>query len=280
MMDAKSFPFPVISAASLDYPGAVEYVGDISRMDNSGVIVSHKITDDNAVARFLKEGRAVFACIVSLPSTMYRRVFVSDSTLLNVDHQIDYKDSGAHDGGEQPKFRPVVIKKGDCRIAAGDAGLDEQLWSGGDIHFPDGGIIAFDCWKEFKGGAGSLFQFKADVAGELEFGMIKVSDDTGEGFRFEVQVHPRFLDAMQEPGDGHKPHVRSVQTHALSRGLEILARDYQNNWREFPNLMLLSQRLESEQLPHWEQEQFCPDEVATRLYPHLLPGDTEHDSDS
>ena len=280
MMDAKSFPFPVLSAVSLDYPGA-EYVGDISRMDNSSVIVSHKITDGNAVARFLKEGGAVFACIVSLPATMYRRVFVcNDSKSLQADSKIDYKDSGAHDNGEQPKFRPVVIKKGDCRIAAGDAGLDEQLWSGGDIHFPDGGIIAFDHWKEFKGDAGSLFKFTTDIAGEMEFGMIKVSDDAEGGFRFEVQVHPRFLDAMQEPGDGHKPHVRSVQTHALSRGLEILARDYKNNWREFPNLTLLSQRLESEQLSHWEQDDFSPDEVATRLYPHLLPGDTEHDDDS
>ena len=280
MMDTKSFPFPVLSAASLDYPGEAEYVGDISRMDNSSVIVSHKITDDNAVARFLKEGRAAFACIVSMPSTMYRRVFVcDDSKSLQADSKIDYKDSGAHDSGEQPKFRPIVIKKGDCSIAAGDAGLDEQLWSGGDIRFPDGGIIAFDHWKEFKGDAGSLFQFKKDAAGAMEFGMIKVSDDTEGGFRFEVLVHPRFLDAMQEPGDGHKPHVRSVQTHALSRGLEILARDYtEDKWREFPNLMLLSQRLESEKLPHWEQDDFCPDEVATRLYPHLLPG--EYDGES
>ncbi len=269
-MQPQTFPFPVVSPVSLDYRSGVKYEGLLSSRD-SNITITHKISDDNIIAYLLKNGYAKFGCMVSLPATMYRRLFIDDSKSLNVVQKINYNESGAHEDIQHPMFRPVIIMTEEYPISNPDKAHGfHDIWLKQDIKFPQGGIIGFDGWMILGDAASSILQFIKDK--DIPEGMIKVeSDDTG-GFRFKVLVHESLFTFISNPYDeNEKNHVRSIWIHALSRGLEILATDYKNkdDWEQYPNLKLLEQQLKNEGQHHWDEEGFYPEAVATSLYPHI-----------
>ncbi len=279
-MKPQTFPFPVISPVSLDYQSKVQYKCEINRMDNNNIIVTHEITDDNIIADLLKSGDAKFGCMVSLPATMYRQLFTDDNKSLNVVQKINYNKAGAHDDIQYPMFRPVIIVTKDINVINPDKtqGFDD-IWLGQEIKFPQGGIIGFDEWMKFGDAASSLLRFVKVDDENIQNGMIKVEPDDTGGFRFKVSVHESLFTFMTNSyNKNEKSHVRSICTHALSRGFEILASSYKDNWEQYPNLKLLEQQLKNEEQLCWYEDGFCPETVATYLYPHL-PSDDRSGSD-
>ena len=81
-------------------------------------------------------------------------------------------------------------------------------------------------------------------------------------------MSPKLFEKMVNPGEA-RSHCQTVLTGCLARGLEMVKEDYgrEQRWREYPVLRALHDKLLGEGLGTWEDEQFRPDEVATRLKP-------------
>ncbi len=270
-MQPKIFPFPVISPVSLDYQSNVQYKCEISCMGKNNIIVTHEIADGNIIANLLKNGDAKFGCMVSLPATMYRQLFTDNNKSLNVIQKIDYNKSGANDDTQHPMFRPVIITTEELYIKSDEKHGFNDIWFGQEIKFPPGAIIGFGDWMKFGNPVNSIFLLKEDES--MQQGMMEVEADANGGFIFNIKVHKSILTFISESDSrsdtNEKKHSISILTHALSRGLEILAKDYKDNWEHYPNLKLFAQYLKDNGQPHWDKEGFCPEKVATSLYPHM-----------
>lgn len=277
MSEIKAFPFPVLSPDSADYNDGVGYSARISKMGDAPVVqVHHHLVGDSLVANLLREKAAVFACIVSVPSTMYRCIAVANGHEPECSQNIDYSESGHGDDTdivESPMFRPVVLATSSIsKSAKQSAGLG-ALWSGSAIVIPDGAIIAFDNWRRLKGsGSGLLIVEKDD---DLANGQMRVSPDAGGGFRFHVKVGGNLYDQLRFPPSGYEKHRTSVLTHALSTAFQILKSDFATEWKEHVNLRIVAETLKRENIPHWGDDDFLPEEAATILYPHLFNEATE-----
>ena len=282
MPEIKSFPFPVLSPDSVDYDEGLEYSAKIARTPGANAVrVRHNLVGDSLVSHLLRDGTATFACIVSVPTTMYRRIFVADSRAPDCQQEVDYSESGHGDDTdavESPMFRPVILaKEAITKKAEEGAGLGE-LWAGSTIEIPDGAIIAFDDWARFGGEGGGLLI--VEKAGDLENGQMEVSADAAAGFRFRVRVGGVLYDKLQSP-EGHARHRVSVLTHALSAAFQILKDEYKNKreWSEYINLRLVADKLERENAGHWSDSNFLPERAATVLYPHIFDDTLVNDDD-
>ncbi len=265
-MQPKTFPFPVISPISLDYQSDVKYECEINFKD-SNIAVTHQISDGNIIADLLKRGDAKFGCMVSIPVTMYRDLQTDDSASLRVVQNIEY-EHGKNDM-PYPMVRPIIIMTKKIDISNPDKAQGfNDIWLGGEIQFPQGGIIGFDEWFKFEQAVGGMFSLKTDD--NIEYGRIKVVESEYEGFRFNVNVHTSFYPFMRFQR-GEKNHINSIWTHAISSGLGILATKYKNKerWEQFINLKLLAKHLEDTGQFHWADDEFCPEELATSIYPHM-----------
>lgn len=284
MPDIKSFPFPVLSPGSVDYDDGIEYSADTARMRDGNVVqVSHKLVGDSLVSRLVREGAATFACVVSLPSTMYRRIFVADSQTPECSQTVDYSESGYGDDTdavESPMFRPIILVTRDISQAAGQGAGLGALWADSAIEIPEGAIIAFDEWSRFGGEHGGLFL--VDKVATMNNGQMQVFPDNAAGFRFRISVGGDLYDRLKFPAQGQEWHRRSVFTHALSVGFRILKEQYGEDWNGYQNLCIVAQTLEQEGIPHWGSDEFSPDLAATTLYPHIfdsMPEITDDDND-
>ena len=278
----KGFSFPVLSDVSLDYLPGVEYSARIDIIGDGGqIIVSHKLTGNSIVAKFLKEQKAFFGCVISLPATMYRRVFVCKThgvtpTEITAIQDINYEESGYNESLELPQFRAVIIKNGDDSIDGSEksAGL-EDLWQSDEINFPSGSIIGDADWKRRGGAMGGFIIIKADP--DIPLRSIKVELMKEQGFRFRALVHPSFYKDLDAP---ENPRVWDVYIHIFSRGLEKLAalNMKRKEWEEFTNLKLLAALLIKHGQPLWDEDEFHPETVATivRPYKPIMEGD-EHE---
>lgn len=271
MSEVKSFPFPVLSPDNIDYTEDIKYTASTKKMSNgNAVCVRHHLVGDSLISRALCNGEAVFACVVSLPSTMYRCIAISDSNELEQRQEIDYSDSGYGSeisAAESPMFRPIILAKSRITESSG-AGLS-SLWSNKPIEIPDGAIIAYNDWERFEGDEGGLLIVEKD--NELPEGAMRVEGDTEGGFRFHVKVGgDTFFDKLKE---GISFHRRSILTHALSAAFQILNKSHKESWHEYINLRLVANKLSRENAGHWEDDDFSPELAATILYPHEFATD-------
>ena len=283
-MEPKNFPFPMLSEMSIDYQQGAEYKAKIRQTSNSNIVVSHKLTNNNIVAKFVAAKKAKFGCVVSLPATLFRKVFICESDGLSAVQEIDYKFAGGSENVESPKFLPVIIKVGEDNINSPleESGLGD-LWQDGNVNFPDGSIIGSAGWMQYGGATKSILQIIVDE--KLSPGQIRVETNFEGGFRFLAHVDQSFHDFLRYPGDANprdlqsvENHARSVQVQMFSRALEMLHADAKSesyNWEEYPNLKLLAGMLDDEDQPHWTHEHFCADEVATALRPHWFRKESE-----
>ena len=280
MAEIKSFPFPVLSSSNMDYAEG-EYEAVVARADDCGVVVaSHQLHGENMIAGLLRQRKAAFACVVSLPSTMYRRVFVSDVAGTEHRQKIDYSESGhglREFAMEPPMFRPIVLATEAIEKTIGDGDGLDSFWSGAAVSIPAGGIIAYGNWQRFKGAMGGLLVIHLDP--ELLKGEMRINPDTSGGFKFQVFVDRHLFKNLESPAEGHSAHRRSVLTHALSDGFHILQNEFaEDSWREHINLRLVAETLKQNDILHWSEEGFSPASAATRLYPHIF-NETESEDD-
>ncbi len=284
MSELKSLPFPVISPDSMDYTDA-KYEVKINRIrDENKSEVRHRLSDDNMVAHLLKEGKAAFACVVCLPSTMYRKIFVAPAVnVLEYPQTVDYSASGYGSkvfSLESPMYHPVIVTKEKVKRTADPGDGLNSLWAHGGILIPHGGIIAYGNWARFDGDMGGLLNINLDK--DIPDGSFRVEPDTSGGYRFQIYVGGADLfRRLRNPSAEDSEHRRSVLTHVLGGGFRLLKELFggTDDWKEYTNLRLLSNKLESEGLAHWGDDDFPPEYAATVLYPHVLRYEIEDSED-
>ena len=94
------------------------------------------------------------------------------------------------------------------------------------------------------------------------------------GFRFRVDLNPQLHEFLRYAG---KDATReNIITHIVTACLGLLQRDFADDdeeigWKSYRNLLTFSEFLDRRGLPHWSDEDFRPEFVATALYPHTLP---------
>ena len=276
-MEARVFPFPVLSEASICYLDRVSYQVDVGRNKQGGdIIVEHRLSGDNLVASLVNDGRAKFACVVSMPLTMFRKVYPLDGGGELVAIQRIPCDEGELSG--TPMLRPVVVcaKSIPPVLAVDSHGLD-PFYAGEHIRFLDGAIIADAGWQDFRG-HGDILRIRRDD--KLELGTFKVTISETDGFYFVVNAAPGLFEFLQNP-NGRGDYCMSIMTNAFSIGLSQLrsTQVLRENWQNYQSLQVLYRDIEERGLKTWDDDEFSPELVATTIHPHLRFFEDDSDDD-
>ena len=286
MPELKSFPFPVWSSDSADYEKG-RYEANIKpRLQGSNVVtIRHAFHEGGLIGEMLNNRQAVFGCIVSLPSTMYRRVFVEgpedvcEQTVV-CEQPIPYDDSGYGQvtaAVESPMFRPIILAREDVtkKVNAATDGLI-PLWEGAEITIHKGSVIAYGEWERFGGSRGGMLVVELDR--ELGDWQMSVADDTSAGFRFILYVGEELYHSIKSPASNDAGQRGSVLTHAVSAALSLLKEKYKDDteaYDDYLNLRLFAALLRENELGDWRDKDFRPERAASALYPHKFPRNDE-----
>lgn len=275
-MDARAFPFPVLSDSSICYVDGVSYQASINRRQDGDILVEHRLSGGGLVASLVNEKRAKFACVVTMPLTMFRKVYRLDGEGEVVTMQRIPLNEDEISG--TPKLRPVVVCAENIPpfLAADSHGLD-PFYAGGHIQFPDGAIIADGGWQDFRG-HGDILRIRKDNS--LEPGTFNVTTAEVDGFYFVVSAAPDLFQFLQNP-NGQGEYCMSIMTHAFSSGLSKLrsAQELRENWQNYQSLQVLYRDLEERGLKTWDDEEFSPELVATTIHPHTRFSEEYPDDD-
>lgn len=257
---------PILARDRLDYAEGA-YDVDVKRVERgTGMTVSHAVTGRNLVSLLLSRSRAAFAVEVAAPYATYRRVCVAEAS--GTTELVQTVSWEVRDVVPPVYVRPFVVvtdSKSRRLELNGRHGVHE-VWRGTEVDVTTGAILATDQFWRAASTWESLIRLVS--SDDLPAGAYRVEINTGEGFHFRVRMNAKLFEKMVSPGEEFR-HSQTVLTGCLARGLEMVNEEYgrEEKWREFPVLRALHEQLVSEDLMTWEDEQFRPEEVATRLKP-------------
>ena len=274
-----SFPFPVLGPERLDYISACSYqTSDWSVKNGDTVSLRHRLEGDCLVSRLVAEGKAKFACIVVVKTTMYRRTFVHDSGGELFADQTFTIQRGMRTI-EAPKMLPLVIHtSADSAITPATADGLDSLWEQRQFALPKGAILAQDRWHEFIPGAGHLLKVKLNE--NMEPGeQLRVHISSNDGGYFLAHVSPdlfRGLKIAAAHGEEQCRHRDSILTHALSVGFAKCANpddEEEAGFASLENFQSVRRLLQSHNVPAWDEDDFDHCRAACVILPHVIQPD-------
>ncbi len=265
----RSHPFPVLEAGNISFPKGRYTLEFILNQDRTSFKLRHRIAGANLISRLLSTGKARYVCTVSSPISSYRRTHVSSEALHTIDWDLD-------DLGEPPLFTPMIVgieDLPDCLLSAREDGVHE-IWDMTRVSIPKGSRLALGQVIQFQSSILHLMSLQVDEG--LSAGQFYVDAETEHGFQFRVSLHPELHQFLQIPrNDGIRRHI---MTHIVTACLALLQREFQQdpeNGSLPRNLDSFRDFLKNDGLPDWSESRFRPEEVATKLYPHVLPTEWE-----
>jgi hypothetical protein len=227
--------------------------------------VAHAVENALLLQRWIADGAVRFLCATSAPISAYRRVSNSDTPEQIVEWN-------PNDLGERPLFTPMLVLKHEIEHVV-DAQADglNALWHGRQLQLPKAARVAVGSTFVLQGGIQGLLRLR--LVEDLPAGSFRVKMDTTADLMFLVEAAPdlhAYL-AQERPG----PTRGNIMTHVVSAALRVLQREYgreeneeiQNSDR---NLQALANTLKDNNYPHWNSNDFRPEEVASRMYPHRV----------
>lgn len=259
--------FPILAGDRLDYVAGT-YETRVKRApQGTGMAIRHVVGGSNLVATLLKRNNAAFAVEVSSPYAAFRHIHTAES---NGETEMTQDVSWEAEDVVPPVYvRPLVIATGSdstCFKLNGRHGVHE-LWQGIEVSVAPGTILAQDQFWRASSTWESLIRLVSNDT--LARGTYRVEMNTGEGFHFNVQLHPDLFTWMSNPGEARN-HRDSILTGCLARALELIHAEYGDGdgWREFPVLRAFHRKLVDKGLDTWDHNQnFHADEVASHLRP-------------
>ena len=263
----RSHGFPVLEAGNISFPNGRYTLEFEPGNDRSSFVVRHRIDGAPLISRLLDEGKALYACAVSSPISSYRRTHVSETE----SQRVQWDDS---DLGEPPLFTPMIVSLSECSLvlSAQRDGVHD-IWDQQTVSLQRGSRLALGHVVQLQSSILQLLTLYADK--DLGEGEFYVDALTEQGFQFRVSISPDLHQFLKVPrNDGIRGHV---MTHIVSACLSLLKRDFhadsedEGGWKSHRNLRALADYLQSRDLPHWSDEEFRPEQVATTLYPHAIP---------
>ena len=262
---------PILAADRLDYAEG-GYQASVKRAaSGTGLAIGHSVWGRNLVAGFLKRGKASFAVEVASPYATYREVRMAEETkVVEATQEVSWN---ADEVVSPVYVRPVVIATvaKPVRLQLNWKHGVHEVWKGVGVEVLGGMILAQDRFWRASSTWQSLIRLVSNEDGTLPPGAYRVETNTGEGFHFQVQMHPDLYEWMVSGEDERaRLHGQSILTACLARGLELVKAEFGSGgrWREeYPVLRALHDMLEEKGLQTWEDDYFPADEVASRLRP-------------
>ena len=268
----RAFPYPAITEGNLSFPEG-EYVPRV-QTDASGYAahVEHKIENAPFISNAIREEKAACACIVAIPITGYRKIFIASKGRYSQKIEWDKKAVG-----QPPILQPLVVLHDEMEYKFGVEDGVHEMWIGRTVILPKGAKIAIGETLRLASAMESLLSVEKNEDSN-DRAQIRVTPCTESGFYFKVQVKPNLYDFLQSPGGGNRTlQRRSILVHAISCCFTILAGDYtdknaeEDNWESFQNLKILYAEMERQGIKTWDADDFLPEEAATVMWPHILP---------
>ena len=265
----RSLPYPVLEAGNLSYPRGEYRVEPSPRPDGLSAELRHTVLNAPLVEALLREGRAVYACLVSVPKTGYRKLERSRGAVQVVKWNLDQV-------GEPPLLRPVILAADSVTRALGPGDGVAEGWQGRTLTIPAGARLARTDYLRAVSSRFHLLRFSSDPS--MTPGSFRVEECAEEGYYFRIRAASDLFAFVQQP-QGHARHRGSVLTHIVSRCLELLARRREEGdgagglrwWDAHRNLEALADELRNRGLALWDEDDFPADEVSSKLYPHEPP---------
>ncbi|MCY4260399.1 MAG: hypothetical protein OXC91_09075 [Rhodobacteraceae bacterium] len=259
---------PILETGNLAFPEG-RYFVSLEQDPRSMVLqVSHRLKDAPLLDRLIHERKAQFACIVSAPISAYRKIHLSSVSRQEVDCDISNL-------GEPPLLTPAILCVCDTDIVL-DSGRDglHPIWDGRRVELKVGSRIAVGNVIQFVASITHLLSLHSDE--NMHCGGFAIEIES-EPFGFRANLHPDlhvFLRYRTGPLRDH------LMIHIVTACLARLQQDYSEHYGDGEaekgfcrQLEALGDLLESKGLPHWSDEAFRPERVATALYPINVPVD-------
>ena len=264
---SRAFPWPVLETGNSSYENGIYSVVCEDNKPGESFLLRHSVQNAPLLQKWAESKRLTFVCTVASPRSMYRTLQVS----LVPEHLVKWDTT---DLGEHPMFTPILVTRDEIAhvVDAETDGLN-RIWHGKELFLPKGARVAVGPTFKFQSGISGLLDFNLDE--NLAPGQFRVEDSSEDGFKFKVHL----ATDLHEHLHSHRQELvgRNIMAHIVSAALGILKRNYttdneEEGWKSSHNLLGLAELLEEKGLGHWADDEFRPEQAATCLYPHKLPG--------
>ena len=288
---ARMLPHPAIEDGNRSFPrGDYRVNREPSGNTDTGVILYHKLEGAPFIQSLIDRGDAKFACLVSVPKTGYRKLDISESSKQEISWDSDIV-------GEPPWLGPCILYVGEDREGGTWTQEDgvAEIWLNQEIYIPKGARLAKGRYLRPSSEIGHTNMIHAKKDETMKPGTFRVEANSNEGFSFSLIAATNIYEFIHTPR-GNLALRDSILTHAVSECFHILKTDYNapvedeennsneedgegrnNEWKQFPNLVALSEWLGDKKVPHWSDYGFDAVKVATDLYPIGIPALEEDD---
>lgn len=259
----RAFPWPVLEAGNESFPNGSYAISCEDKELGKSFILRHEVQGAPLIERWMRERKLLFICSVAAPASMYRAIHKSDEP----ERLIEWRQE---DLGEYPMFTPMIVAGAEIQhtVNAAQDGLN-KIWDSKPLSIPKGARIAIGSVFKFKTGISGMLDLTLDDA--LPSGAFYVKESAQDGFKFKVHLAKDLFDHLRYARDITSENIMS---HIVSSALSILQKDYseegEGGWNSYPNLESLANWLESQNIRHWADDDFRPDEVTTKIYPHKI----------
>ena len=268
--------FPIMASGNMDYVDGNSYSVDLYSdpvTDTAVRRIQHKLSGRCWVRNLIDDGSAKFACIVAVPWCSYRSVFTASTTTTNGDREVvadQSIDCTTEEYASPLMLQPIIVVCRELkRVHLSEEDGINQLWIGSEVDVPKGAKIAYGpC---FHGAAITQSILKVKEVDRLPKGCFEVYAVADEGFYFSVETSRDLFEKLKNPGNAIK-HRDSIYCFALSQGLDILRKDYQEDekWRNHVNLRHLHSFLKKKGWSTWDEDNFKPNSVVAQWVPHEI----------
>ncbi|MCY4215146.1 MAG: hypothetical protein OXF68_16180 [Gammaproteobacteria bacterium] len=265
-----SHEHPILESGNLSFPKGRYMVSFDREADGYGFQLTHRLEGAPLLTRLIQEKKAKFVCIVSSPRSAYRQIHQSFESRQAVAWD-------ANELGEPPLFTPAVVCVCDSKIDL-DSERDgvHEIWNGQRVQFTVGSRLALGNVIQLEASITHLLSLHADDAQKKGGFAIGIE---AEPFGFRANLHPELHRFARYGADGAAKH--NLMVHIVTACLARLQRDYSDDdaddgeggWESHRSLKALADRLSDRGLPHWADDEFRPEEVATALHPLRIPVD-------
>lgn len=274
-----SHTHPMLESGSLSFPQGrygIDFEQDSNGLDFH---LTHRLQGAPLVERLIEEKTAQYACIVSSPRSAYRKVHLCGEPRQTV--RCDSTDLG-----EPPLFTPLVlcVRYDEVVLDSARDGVHE-IWNGQRVEFNEGSRIALGNVIQLQASISHLLSLHADES--IRKGGFKIQIES-EPFGFRAYLHPDLHQFVQY---GKGPVFKQLMTHIVTACLAALQRERSDDNGEEEDdedygggetnraRAAFAEHLMREGLPHWDDDNFFPEEVATALYPLDIAVDDAHSTE-
>ena len=269
-----ALPYPVLEAGNLSFPSGSYETEVVVGSDGHSATVTHTISGTPFIEQLVADGTAEFYCHLSIPKSGVRRLIKTGR------HGSCEWDADIV--GESPKLQPVVLYIGDeAEHELPESNDVAEIWQGRKVILPKGARLARGDFFNVNSSDHSFIRFKEDM--DYSPGTFRVQESHEDGFYFTVWAHGDIVKFVQHYGDNDELRVATL-TGIVAYCFSMLKNwhssndDDTNRLVEFPNLKLLSAKLEEEIGWDWTDENFDPVLAATTMYPIRVPAPQPDDN--